>query len=904
MGQLALLLQEAERVDVSITDFSHTTAFVTDRRERVLLWETVLGTAAGASKQHCNLCGSRSLQYVASLSETSNWWCCGCSHASRPVVASSDYAQLPFSTAGIPRIPVGATLRGPISRADLDWYIGTLRHGRAPGPDEIPYELLRYAPEELKQSLHACINSILEGNRLPPADWLGGLVRFLPKPGGDALDPSAYRPVCLLNTTYKILSAVINDRLYRLCERHGLLDPSQEGFRRLRCTQRQVQSLHWAIEEAAQSGAPLYVAYLDFENAFNSVDHEACWRWLEELNIPDLDLLRSLYEGAHYEADLPYGRSAPVFLKRGTKQGDILSPLLFGLIFNALLTGLRQSGVGHSTISGLRPASRGFADDLALCTATPGGMQALLNAISRFCSWSGMKVKLTKSIITAFDFGKRCNLPTDCIHYEGAALVSLPADESFRYLGVRAALTSRIGRRSGHAPCTRDEIHHVISATKALKIEIAEHDLPLPLMVPSMRMISAARFRYSAALVPWTDAELEDLFTVWLQVERATWRLQRSFPSAQFCLPHTCGGVPLEHPRVVLIQALSTHVRQLVALPDSLRDSTTRRYHKLCSNCGCLNERELARYLAAEKSPRRCPIARLLRACGQMQIDIKLPDCLTQWKTKREISWFALLDHLQSKVAREDALDQQDLACISQHWRKIQRMMRGRGVLFPRQLFLRASDEPARWLLPEQMRNNPEWLEPLRRQLNRIDGGMLFPKLDRGLNVQDPQPHQDLVAEILASDRCLGNHQRPLLEVFSDPRWAQVRSTSPLACWDRALTRNGIQPQRIADLGRGQMIVRIFTKIGRENGNDERKRHLCLWLAPSLYTVSDPATVDKVGDLFSIMEPLNRDFVALESRASEMDEAARQVGSHQLFTGKGVIRVEDESRNHLGSVTW
>ena len=180
---------------------------------------------------------------------------------------------------------------------------------------------------------------------------------------------------------------------------------------------------------------------------------------------------------------------------------------------------------------------------------------------------------------------------------------------------------------------------------------------------------------------------------------------------------------------------------------------------------------------------------------------------------------------------------------------------------------------------------------------------MLFPKLDRGLNVQDPQPHQDLVAEILASDRCLGNHQRPLLEVFSDPRWAQVRSTSPLACWDRALTRNGIQPQRIADLGRGQMIVRIFTKIGRENGNDERKRHLCLWLAPSLYTVSDPATVDKVGDLFSIMEPLNRDFVALESRASEMDEAARQVGSHQLFTGKGVIRVEDESRNHLGSVT-
>jgi hypothetical protein len=47
--------------------------------------------------------------------------------------------------------------------------------------------------------------------------------------------------------------------------------------------------------------------YLDFRNAFNSIDHEALWRWLKELNIPDVDLLQSLYSGAYYMADLPYG---------------------------------------------------------------------------------------------------------------------------------------------------------------------------------------------------------------------------------------------------------------------------------------------------------------------------------------------------------------------------------------------------------------------------------------------------------------------------------------------------------------------------------------------------------------------------------------------------------------------
>jgi hypothetical protein len=84
--------------------------------------------------------------------------------------------------------------------------------------------------------------------------------------------------VCSLDTTYKMLSAIITDRLYRLAERHGfkLLNSSQEGFRQLHSMQRQVQSLHWTIQEAAA-------------------------------------------------------------LSRGQRQGDWSSPLFFGLVFNALL---------------------------------------------------------------------------------------------------------------------------------------------------------------------------------------------------------------------------------------------------------------------------------------------------------------------------------------------------------------------------------------------------------------------------------------------------------------------------------------------------------------------------------------------------------------------------------------
>ena len=48
-----------------------------------------------------------------------------------------------------------------------------------------------------------------------------------------------------------------------------------------------------------------------------------------------LPMLRELFGGC-------YGRLAQVYLLRGTKQGDILSPLLFNLVFNSPLIGQRH----------------------------------------------------------------------------------------------------------------------------------------------------------------------------------------------------------------------------------------------------------------------------------------------------------------------------------------------------------------------------------------------------------------------------------------------------------------------------------------------------------------------------------------------------------------------------------
>ena len=874
--------------------------------DRLAAWEHSLASEALAKTSRCSRCQQRTLTPVSRIvgdSRTVVHWCNQCSAFAEPRVSAQDYEGMPFNTDGIPRVPPlsEASLRGRISPEDFDYVLRTLPKRSAPGEDKLTYEMLTDAPAPMKAAVLVCINAILTCESKPPTAWLGGLIRFLYKKG-DTLDPANYRPVCLQDTVYKLLTGILTDRLYRLCEKYGLLDISQEGFRKLHSTQRQVQSLHWALADIADRDNQVYCVYIDFINAFNSVDHAALWAWLRHINVPDVDLLQSIYEGAHYVADLPYGRSASVLLTRGAKQGDKLSPLLFSLVFNSLLLALKKAGVGHRTVQGLRPSSRGFADDLAILTGSPAAMNRALQVVADFCRWSGLGVNLSKSVITAWDYRCKRDLPTDVILFNGQPLVNLRADEHFRYLGVRASLVKKGKRKGkGHAPCLTDEKHHIFASTQELTTLSKNHKFLFRQMVPAMHMVATSRFRYSAPLVAWTDAEMDELYTIWLQVNKASWRLPPGFPSAPFTFPADQGGCPVAHPLVHLVQALAKHIEQLVALPDELRETTRRQYQRLCDSCGCHTAQELAEFLREERSPRSCPIARLLRACAQLEIQIRLPVCLSLGKTERETSWHALLQHIRQQVeTQEDEQGKQDLEITVQSWSAIRRRWRRRGVRSPRQLVVDPQQKPALWLVPQSLRPNPRWLEPLRRLLKRVDTVSLFRKLDRGLGAPAPPVHQTLVYDVL---RGLQDSGVPVARLFEDERWAQVRSSAPVRSWYAYLSRQNFpcRPGMHDPAGVDATWDLVALGTSGEVGRDQM-RELTIYLAPSLRSVCrDDVLMEDRHPLACQWAPvsLSRERVEFVSAA---EGSIQHCGEYTIVSRDNLARIE-KGGEYIATIT-
>jgi len=77
------------------------------------------------------------------------------------------------------------------------------------------------------------------------------------------------------------------------------------------------------------------------------------WTILEGFGVPDVWLLKNIYENSSMRVQVGGEDTAAIQLGTGTVQGSVLSPLLFDLFINALLRLLDSTGISHKVRNAL-----------------------------------------------------------------------------------------------------------------------------------------------------------------------------------------------------------------------------------------------------------------------------------------------------------------------------------------------------------------------------------------------------------------------------------------------------------------------------------------------------------------------------------------------------------------------
>lgn len=274
--------------------------------------------------------------------------------------------------------------------------------GKSPGIDGLTSEVFYSCWHFIENDFFDILIHFWETCQLYPG-FNEGVLKLIPKKA-DRQRIKDWRPIAMLNTIYKIIAKLLALHLRILLpqlvhERQTGFVPGRQIFENISIT---CLAIDWIIHNKTEA----VLLFLDFEKAFDRVDFSYIWATLSSLGLGGkfLQLVQGLILGAHVKIYMNGRFSSIINIERGVRQGCPLSPMLFALCTQPLLTYLQhQRDIGFlpglPITNSLSIGERLFADDMAIFLPTDHtSFQAFYHCISVYEHASGAKLNINKSI--------------------------------------------------------------------------------------------------------------------------------------------------------------------------------------------------------------------------------------------------------------------------------------------------------------------------------------------------------------------------------------------------------------------------------------------------------------------------------------------------------------------------